>query len=334
MKNKSFRKSIVGGFNTRDVVDYLAQMSKERREESEALRAGADKLRRERDDAVAARGGRDPAGRQHAAQAEVASLVEERDRLAKRVESLEVELQSAKLDRAIPEEGSVSQEREELLLQFYEMRKERDDLREKLDVTVAKHEAESNSFSRAREEKAIFESERDSVINTLTRREQELADIVNERAAWLEERARLVDERQELIAEREGAAGKIAALNNNVQKLAERVRSLTEEMEQADRSKEALERNIREAETVKTETVRLIAETRARFTEVMSEGKASSLEIVLELDRMRGFFARFAERFAETEQGIAKLESDPRPRVREFVPETFDENGKRDETSE
>ncbi len=334
MKSKSFRKSIVGGFNTRDVVDYLAQMSKERREETEALRAGADKLRRERDNALAERGKRDPAGRQHAAQAEVASLVDERDRLAKKVETLETELQEIRVERSVPEEGSASEELEAQRLRFYEMRKERDELREQLDSAIAEREAEHDSISSALKEKAVFEGERDSVIDTLTKREQELAEIVNERAAWLDERARLIDERQELLAEREGTIEKIAALNGNIQKLAERVRALTEEMEQADRSKETLERNLREAETVKTETARMIAETRARFNEVMSEGKASSLEIVLELDRMRGFFARFAERFAETEQGIAQLESDPRPRVREFVPEIFDDNGNGDENPE
>jgi chromosome segregation ATPase len=329
LKNKSFRKSIVGGFNTRDVVDYLAQMSKERREEAEALRAGADKLRRERDDAVAARG---KSGRQHAAQAEVASLVEERDSLAKRAEALDAELAALKLERAMPEDGSASSEREALLLQFYEMRKERDTLKEKLEAAEARRKAESESISRAFREKAVFEGERDSVIGTLTRREQELADIVNERAAWLSERAHIMSERQELLAEREAANGRIAALSGNLQKLAERVRALTEEMEQTDRSREALERNLREAEAVKAETARLIADTRARFNEVIAEGKASSLEVVLELDRMRGFFARLSDRFGETEQGLSKLASDPRPRVREFMPEEFD--GHEDEAYE
>ena len=53
-KEQSFRKTVVGGFNRRDVIDYLARAAKERREETEALRAGAEKLRRERDDALEA----------------------------------------------------------------------------------------------------------------------------------------------------------------------------------------------------------------------------------------------------------------------------------------
>ncbi len=46
---RSFRKAIVGGFSKKDVVDFLHSSAKERNEEIEAYRAGAEKLREERD---------------------------------------------------------------------------------------------------------------------------------------------------------------------------------------------------------------------------------------------------------------------------------------------
>lgn len=52
---KTLRKSLVGGFNRRDVVEYVTQAARERREECDALRSGADRLRAERDAAISAR---------------------------------------------------------------------------------------------------------------------------------------------------------------------------------------------------------------------------------------------------------------------------------------
>lgn len=46
---KSFRISPVGGFNRQDVMEFIRSTARERQEEIEAYRAGADKLRGERD---------------------------------------------------------------------------------------------------------------------------------------------------------------------------------------------------------------------------------------------------------------------------------------------
>jgi chromosome segregation ATPase len=46
---KSFRIAAIGGFNRQDVMDFIASSARERREEIEAYRTGAEKLRGERD---------------------------------------------------------------------------------------------------------------------------------------------------------------------------------------------------------------------------------------------------------------------------------------------
>ncbi|MDR0326022.1 MAG: hypothetical protein LBI19_08030 [Oscillospiraceae bacterium] len=270
---KSFRRNLFGGFNTRDVVNYLTQVSKERREEFDALRAGAEKLRRERDELLA--GGAVAGGVQTVAVA-----------------------------------AEDDAERDELRIQFYEMRKERDELQMRLDTTLAERESERIAAERFERERAVFEGDRASMHDSLTRSEQEQAELASERAVWCAERAELMEERQKMLMllERAGAT----------QERIER-----EESEAAER----IEQMRSQAEAVRRETARLIAESRARFDEMTERGRSSALEIVLELDRMRGFFARFPERFAEPEQILAQMEQDPRPHVRDFVPTEFEEEG-------
>lgn len=317
---KSFRKSVIGGFNTRDVVDYLAQMSKERREETEALRAGADKLRRERDAVLSEKNAR-VSGQVHkptTAQVgeAVATLIAERDELARRVTELRNELDASREKSVLPEEGSEAGELEALRLQFYEMRKERDELSTRLDTVLAERESERAAIENFERERAAFESDRSAMLDTLTRREQEKAELAGERSSWYVERSELLEERQRLLLERDGLRSEVARLKDQVDALTEAGHARAQ------------------ADTIRQDTARMIAETRSRFDELMASGRSSALEIVLELDRMRIFFARFTERFDEMEQGIAQLENDPRPRVREFVPATFEDFGNESETPE
>ncbi|MCL2004164.1 MAG: hypothetical protein FWG72_09215 [Oscillospiraceae bacterium] len=278
---KSFRKNIFGGFNTRDVVTYLAQTSKERREETEALRAGADKLRCERDELLAQRDGG--------------------------VQTPFPAADTAELDT--------------LRAQLHEARAERDGLKEKLDAVIAEHQNEKAAAETYERERAAFESDRSALLDTLTRREEEQAALADERAQWGVERAELLEERQKLLMERSTYIHEAARLK--------------QESENAGLSKDRMEREEREAaqraetarvhaENVRRETARLIAETRARFDEMTEKSRASALEIVLELDRMRGFFTRLPERIAEPEQILKQMEGDPRPRIREFVPPRLD----------
>ncbi|MDR1669480.1 MAG: hypothetical protein LBR76_05950, partial [Oscillospiraceae bacterium] len=46
---KSFRTAMVGGFNRQDVLEYISSSAREHQTEVDAYRAGADKLRGERD---------------------------------------------------------------------------------------------------------------------------------------------------------------------------------------------------------------------------------------------------------------------------------------------
>jgi chromosome segregation ATPase len=274
---KSFRRNLFGGFNARDVVKYLAQVSKERREETEALRAGADKLRKERDELL-------------------------------------VQLEGNSLP---PTAAADAAERDELRLQFYEMRKERDELQDKLEKLTAQRENEIASSEEYRRERAAFESDRSAMLDALTRREEETAELANERAKWGAERAGLLEERQKLLMERGSHIGEAARLKQELENAGmSRERREREEREAAQRVENARAH----ADNIRTETARLITETRARFAEMAEKSRVSSLEVVLELDRMRGFFTKFPERFAEPEQILSQLEGDPRPRIREFVP--------------
>ena len=268
---KSFRKSLFGGFNTQDVVTYITRTSKAHREEVEALRAGADKLRRERD---ALAGGAAPAA--------VAPVP--------------------------PAPAEDAGERDELRIQFYEMRKERDALRSELDAVLVRQEGERAAAERFERERAAFENDRSAMLDALTRREQEQAELAGERASWCAERSELLEERQKLLMDLENAG-------------ATRERIEREEREAGER----LEHIRSQAETARQETAKLIAQSRALFGEMTEKSRASALEVVRELDRMRGFFTRFPERFAEPEQLLAQWQNDPRPFVREFVPPAFEE---------
>ena len=266
----SFRKNMFGGFNSHDVVKYIKKKTNEHREEVEALRAGADKLRRERDALLTERG-----------------------------------MAAGDGQVAVPPDTS---EQDELRIQFYEMRKERDELHARLEATLSEREGERDASVRFVRERDAFESDRSAMLDTLTRREQEKAELVNERAAWCAERAELIEEKQQMLMQLEQAG-------------ATRERIEREEREAEERI--SLARS--QAETIRGETARLIAQSRARFGEMTEKSRSTALEIVLELDRMRGFFARLPERFAEPEQILAQLENDPRPYVRAFVPTAFDE---------
>ncbi|MDR0293393.1 MAG: hypothetical protein LBH95_04490 [Oscillospiraceae bacterium] len=307
---KSFRKKIFGGFNSRDVVDYLAQMSRERREETEALRAGADKLRRERDALLAERN------------------AEDFGRIA----------DGAAGPGCFPsgDTAALMEEREEMSIRFYEMRKERDALQSRLDAVLRERAGERESNESFTRERAAFESDRASMLDALTRREQERAELAGERSSWYTERSELLEERQRLLMERGGLAAETIRYKAEAESLLQKNRALAEEIKHAGAARERIEREEREAgerlenaraqaESARLETARLITETRVRFNEMMEKSRASALESVLELDRMRGFLARFPDRFAETEQILTQMENDPRPYVREFVPPAFDE---------
>jgi hypothetical protein len=267
---KSFRRNLFGGFNTRDVVNYLAQASKERREETEALRAGMEKLRRERDERAP-----DPP-------------------------------QMPGPD--VPGEQPVGPiPAEELNV----LRSERDELLKKLDDFITERETGRESSERLAREQTAFENDRSSMQDALTRCEEEKAALAAERAKWGEERAALLEERQKLLMERDAFIAE-----------AER---LKREMESASISRERTEREEKETANIRSELARLVTETRARFDEMNEKSRASALEVVLELDRMRGFIAKFPERIAELESILTQLENDPRPRIREFVPPRIEE---------
>jgi chromosome segregation ATPase len=273
---KAFRRCMFGGFHPHDVVNYISKKTKEYREELEALRSGADKLRRERD----------------------ALLAEQPSADAPPVPAPAV--------TAAPSPVKDNSAMDELRIQFYEMRRERDDLRSKLDSLTYAREAERETVASFERERAAFESDRASLLTTLTRREEEKAELANERAAWFAEKAELTEERQRLVH---------ALKNADVS----REQMKREEEETARRLEDAKA----QAAAVRQETAKLIAESRAFFDDMNEKSRASALEIVLELDRMRAFFARFPERFADPGQILSRLESDPRPHVREFTPPVF-----------
>jgi chromosome segregation ATPase len=260
---KSFRKNLFGGFNTRDVVNYLAQVSKERREETEALRAGMEKLRRERDELA----GGEP------------------------VEPVQA---------PEPAEYTAPADRTEL-----------DELQTKLDAVIAERENEREASERFVRERTAFENDRSSMQDALTRCEQEKGALAAERAKWGAERAELMEERQKLLMERDAVIAEAARLKRD--------------MDAASISKERMEREGKEAENIRNETARLVSETRARFNDMSEKSRSSALEIVLELDRMRGFFTKLPDRIAELEGILAQMESDPRPRIRAFVPPRIEE---------
>ena len=91
LSEKSFRTAVVGGFNRQDVLEYISASARERHNEIDAYRAGADKLRGERDalgDALSKQ------------VAEVLSLRERADRLEIEVSELRREMESLSAENA------------------------------------------------------------------------------------------------------------------------------------------------------------------------------------------------------------------------------------------
>ena len=106
MKNndKMFRKKMFGGFHSDDVVEYLSQLSQERQEEIEALRIGAEKLRRERDAALLSKisepsENQDLAPELDALRAQVEGLVFEREENQRNLEKLRSQLDLLEKER-------------------------------------------------------------------------------------------------------------------------------------------------------------------------------------------------------------------------------------------
>jgi len=256
-----------GGFHPQDVVNYIAKKNREYKEELEALRSGADKLRRERDGLLS---GEAPSP----SEPKYASV------------------------GSAPQTSSADST-DELRIQFYAMRRERDELRTKLDTMSFDRESERSAMERFERERSVFEGDRSSLFTALTRREEEKAELAKERADLLEENQRL-----SLLIDQAGATREQIKL----------------EREDAERHLDDLKT---QSAAVRQETARLISESRAFFDDMNEKSRTSALEIVLELDKMRAFFTRFPERFADTGQILSKLESDPRPFMREFKPQVF-----------
>jgi DNA repair exonuclease SbcCD ATPase subunit len=278
-----------GGFHPHDVVNYISKKTREYREELEALRSGADKLRRERD-----------------------TLLAEQDKPPADFPPEPVYVPVVAAPPAPPPDNTALDELraqlDERRVQFYEMCRERDGLRSKLEALTQAQEAGREAMESFERERDAFEGDRASLMTALTRREEEKAELANERAAWFAEKAELIDERKSLLLAVEQAG-------------ASREQMRREEEESARR----LEDVKAQAANVRQETAKLIAQSRAFFDEMNEKSRASALEIVLELDRMRAFFARFPERFADPGQILSKLESDPRPHMREFKPQVFEQ---------
>ena len=232
---KSFRKAVIGGFNRRDVAEYLSQMSRERREECEALKAGADRLRAERDAAITARNALE-------------------DRLA------QYSITSAEWETA-----------------------------------TAEHQAGRKELATAQEQNA---------------------ELTQDLAGWKFQAESLARELSEIgltkarLAEMEAESARRAAETES--EAASRAEKITAEAEAR-------------AQASRDELYGLVSELRQKCGLVKSDAQAAALTVVLELDKMRDWFAKFTDRFTEIDEKLAGLESDPRPQVRAFVPEMFEE---------
>jgi hypothetical protein len=315
-----------GGFHPQDVVNYISKKNKEYREELEALRFGADKLRRERDALLASQNEAQPAPApaappepvyvplvaEPAVVPESAEIVAPEPVLREQIAPEPEIAPVAVRDNQVVEELNIQLEGlrsqlDERRVQFYEMCRERDELCSKLEALTLAQEEERGDLEKYRREREAFEGDRASLLDAITRSEEEKAELANERAAWFTEKAELIQEKESILLAMEQAG-------------ASREQIKKEEEESARRIEEVKS----QAAAVRAETAKLISQSRAFFDEMNEKSRNSALEIVLELDRMRGFFAKFPERFADPGQILSKLESDPRPYLREFKPQVFE----------
>ncbi len=129
---KSFRTAMVGGFNRQDVLDYISAVKKEHHNETDAYRAGAEKLRGERDalcrqveELSSQRERADRLEREaNELKREINELSRENSRLARKEEELTVEIGGLSLrildfENSEKELGDARLRAEELEMQAY-----------------------------------------------------------------------------------------------------------------------------------------------------------------------------------------------------------------------
>lgn len=240
MKNeKSFRKTVAGGFNTRDVVEYLSKLSREHREEVEALRAGAEKLRKERDAALA---GRNivplpaPASDEFADDP-VGALVMERDTLRK---------ENGQLREALVQMGVSVGDSQDPLANFVsqEERVRWDEERARWEEERAQRAGEQAFWQEERErwteERTRWEEERARLREDQADREEERVRWQAERADWQMERVRWQAEKSSLDALRQELEDEKLGLDESLSRMGSVPTASPEEVESLRRQIQAL----------------------------------------------------------------------------------------------
>ena len=283
---KSFRTA-VGGFNRQDVIDYISLSSKEHRNEIEAYRAGTEKLRGERDSL-------DEALSRHVA--EVLSLRERIDRL---------ENDHFELKRLV---GELSDENARISQGGMALQTEVTDL--------------SSRFLNIESKEIDFED--------VQVKAEEFEKQARQNAEELERQARIKAEELEKQA-RHSVEELERQARQNAEELKRQMRQNAEELERQTRqnAEELEKQTIQNAAAAATAEKTLLEAQEAvnglidKLDSIRADSEKAAYQIVLELDKMRSWYAQCGEAFQAAADSLNEIGAEDQPRIREFVPREF-----------
>lgn len=305
-QDRLFRKSSFGGFNKQDVAAYLQSMAREHREETEALRGAADKLRAECNT--------------------YKSQLDERQRAQEEFAMRNMSLSEA-LAAKEQEAGALRREAAEAGAELERLRSE-----------IMRYENEINGLkdeARTMSDRVTLAEERLGQAEDRTRAmEQRVAELATEEAELFRTRANLADEHAQVLSLSETVGVQNTKLKEYEEKLREvetEVGSITDfkarisEVERAAyRRAEAIENEARRNAEIAGEALQKDAtEMKNRLTLLRREAFAAAAAAVAELEKARTQLEYVDAVFGGLDERLDGVLGCTGPVIRDFVPEEF-----------
>lgn len=154
--------------------------------------------------------------------------------------------------------------------------------------------------------------------------ERELAEMKRAFAELERVNARLSKNQDDLQAEISRLSLRILDYENDERELGDaRLRAEELEMKAYRRAEEIESEAAAEADGVRREAQQSVTELREKLEGIRSDAEKAAYQIVLELDKMRAWYAHYGDSLQDAEDRLGELSGEERPAVREFVPQEF-----------
>ena len=305
-QDRSFRKSTFGGFNRQDVAAYLQSMAREHREETDALRAAADKLRTE-------------------------CNTYKRQMDEQRQTQEEAALRNANLSTVVADrDRDLEALRHEVSGLGAELERTRADvLRLQSELGAARGEAQSlrDRVMDADEQAAQAARRAQSLEERLAEMAASEVELVNTRAALAEERSQSAAMSERMSAQNAALAryeAKMKEVEEEVGSLTDFKARLSEVERAAYRRAEAIETEARvNAERTGEALLKDAAEMKNRLGALRREATAAATAAITELEKARTQLEYVEAIFGGLDERLNHIIGEGKPVIRDFVPQEF-----------